>query len=475
MVRCFIRRAFYRLAAQAAWRRLHGLSGERLGANAETAALRAFHRAARRVPAYGRLLARNGIDASKVQDIEAFRRLVPLTDKASVFSENEIASLCVDGKADDAACIYTSSGYSGTFSFGLETQADIDRGRRTLDLLLQMYFHAASKPTLLVSGMPMGLQIPASLPMKLDAGVRTDTILAVIRKLKPVCRQVIVAGEHPFLKKVLEDGVDAGMNWPEHRVSLLTGAEVVPESFRSYAGNILGQDPATPETGKIMITTGISEVGLVIGHETDGCRRLRMAAAGNQALWTALFGQTPFLPTCMQYFPGDFYMETPDVNGQSTLVVTTLSPRRKLPLIRYCTGDWAKVLTHREVCQALEACGREDLRPPLELPMLLLWGRGEHLTVAGRRIYPEQIKEAIYSDPAVASATTANFRMTGDADQLSIFFQLKPNATSSDVRRKAFRTALLTTSGLCMEPHLVPFAEFPGAMDLYYQRKFQYL
>jgi phenylacetate-CoA ligase len=311
--------------------------------------------------------------------------------------------------------------------------------------------------------------------MRLDTSARADAILAVIRKLKGVYEQVLIVGEHPFLKKVLEDGLDAGINWPEHRVSLLTGAEVVPESFRTYAGAILGHDPADPQNGQILISAGISEVGLTIGHETDGCRRLRMTAAREEALRDVLFGQTPFLPTCVQYFPDALYVETPDVNGRSTLVVTTSSPRRKLPLIRYCTGDWAKAFTHQEVCQALDACGRSDLRPSIKLPFLFLWGRGRCIKVAGREVFPEQIKEAIYSDVAVTTATTANFRMSEKAGQLHITFQLKPNAMGSEALRQAFTAALLSTSGLRAEPRLVPFEEFPVALELSYQRKFQYL
>ena len=127
-----LRRLYYRCTARLAWRRLHSLKYEQVMRQADRAALRAFHRAAKRVPAYRNFLAEGGVDPARVTDIEAFRRLVPLTDKSSVFTANGLPSLCVDGRVDDIVCVYTSSGYSGEFSFGVETVSDMRRGLHSI-------------------------------------------------------------------------------------------------------------------------------------------------------------------------------------------------------------------------------------------------------------------------------------------------------------------------------------------------------
>jgi phenylacetate-CoA ligase len=471
-----LRRVYYRTLARLAWRRLRSLSGKVVAAEARRSALAAFHRAARRVPAYRKLLADRGLRPESVTDIASFERLVPLTDKQSVFVGNDLPDLCLDGDASAAACVYTSSGYSGVFSFGLETHADADRGRAALDLMLEMYLHVTSTPTLLINALPMGVRVPASLPIVLDTSVRADAVLAVVRKMRPVCRQVVIAAEHPFLKKVLEDGLDAGIHWPQYRVWLVTGAEVMPESFRTYAGAILGHDPARPETGRVLVSTGISEVGLTVGHETDDCRRIRSAALHDAEVRRALFGETPFLPTLVQYFPKNFYLETPESgDGRTRLVVTTADARRKLPLIRYATGDWARTFSHEDVCEALTACGREELRPQIQLPFLALWGRGRSLRVAGREVFPEQIKEALYAEAALAAATTANFRMAHDGDRLRVRFQLKDGVRETGELTDRFRAAIAEAADVSAEVTLVPYRRFSDALELCYQRKFRYL
>jgi phenylacetate-CoA ligase len=476
MIPTRLRRIYYRGLAHLAWRRLRKLSGQALLAGGEAAALRAFHRAAKRVPAYRRLLEQSDVDAREVADAPAFRRLVPITNKEVVFANSDLSSLCLDGRVGNVACVYTSSGYSGTFSFGLETERDLRGGRRALDLLLEMYLHVTSCPTLLINALPMGVQVNASLPVKFDASVRADSILAVVRKLAGACGQVVIVGEHPFLKKVIDDGLDAGMDWPTYRVSLVTGAEVMPENFRRYVGAILGHGRADPSRGRVFVSVGVSELGLTIGHETDDCAGIRSAAADDDAIRTALFPEAPFVPTLVQYLPRRFHLETPvsDV-GRSHLVVTTTDPARRLPLIRYATGDWARLLTHAEVRDALAACGRQDLAPRTELPFLALWGRGRSLTVAGREVFPEQIKEAIYSDAAVASATTANFRMEAVEGRLRVALQLRAGRTTSASLRDALKDATRKWTGMPVDADLVPFAQFPNALDLCYQRKFRYL
>ena len=469
-----VRRLYYRTAAALAWRRLRSLSGQALQRRAERAALRAFHRAARRVPAYAALLRERSVNPDDVRDIESFRRLVPLTDKQSVFAENDLPSLCLDGKTGNATRVYTSSGYSGVFSFGLETGGDARRGRAMLDLLLTMYFHVASRRTLLINTLPMGVQVPASLPVKFDSSVRSDAVIAVVKAAGGTCQQTVI--EHPFLKKVLEEGLDAGVDWPSYRVSLVTGAEVVPESFRSYAGAILGHDPADPERGQTLVTLGVSEVGLLVGFETEGCRRIRRLAFRDEALSRAVFGEAPFLPTFVQYFPRSLFIETPtDEAGRPRLIITTADSRRRIPLIRYSTGDWAEVRTHRQVRQALKSCGRGDLVPDIELPFLVMWGRGKSLAVAGRELFPEQIEEALYTDPAVAAATTANFRMASQGGKLHLTFQLRPAYQCSPTLEDAFRDLMGRSLGIPVEVRLVCYKDFREALDVCYQRKFQHI
>jgi phenylacetate-coenzyme A ligase PaaK-like adenylate-forming protein len=99
------------------------------------------------------------------------------------------------------------------------------------------------------------------------------------------------------------------------------------------------------------------------------------------------------------------------LDDRSELVVTTLDPLRRIPLVRYRTGDWAEVLTHAELAARLERSGQSSLVPRSRLPLLALWGRGGSLNVAGRSVHVERVKQALYADAGVCAALSGRFRL----------------------------------------------------------------
>jgi len=454
------------------------LSSDKLHRKSERSAVAAFHRAAKRVEAYRKFLDANNVKADTVTDADSFSSIVPTTNKESVFAANDLPELCVDGKTSDVSAIFTSSGFSSSFSFGLDTEKSAKSGSRQIDLMLEMYLHTSSIPTLLVNALPMGIHIPATLPAVFDSSTRADSVIAVIKKAAPIYKQVILAAEQPFLKKRIDEGLYDGIYWPSYNVSVITGAEIMPENLRTYIGSILGHDPLRPESGRFILNMGVSEVGTSIGHETDDCRRLRQAARDDEELSKALLGpSSPYLPSVIQYFPQGYYIETPqDEDGQTRMVITTTSPSRPLPLIRYETGDIAKVLTCNEMGEILRSCGREDLLPTVQLPFILQWGRGKYLSLDIGAIYPEQVKEAIYAEHAVARSTTANFFMRVDSDSLQVDIQLRRGAAKSAQLEADFQRLISEwTSAEKVSVNLIPFEEFSDSLELTYQRKFRYL
>lgn len=440
----------------------------------QKAAIKAFQRAAKKMPAYRRILRDHDTDPASIRSPEDFASL-PTTDKHSLFAASPIEDLQLPDSGD-VSTVYTSSGYSKTFSFGLETLKDVARGAESLDLMLEMYLSASRQRTLLVNALPMGVRVGAQLPVVFDASTRYDSVLAVIDKLHNRFRHVVIVGEHPFLKRIIEEGAAAGLNWPACNVSLVTGAETMPESYRGYIGSLLGHDPEAPETGRIFVSTGISEVGLTIGHESDACRRIRRLAATDKQLARAVFGDSPYLPTMVQFIPSAFYIETPtDQTGRGRLTVTTCDRDRVIPLIRYDTGDWAEVVGHDQLRRRLASIGREDLTPDWALPVLLLWGRGRSLHIAGRSIYPEQVKEALYQNASIAAATTACFHMDAEANALTIDWQLNPDLQPTDELQHHFEDHFSDALERSVTCRLIPYLDYTSALDLPYQRKFRYL
>jgi phenylacetate-CoA ligase len=374
------------------------------------AVLDRFRAAARRMPAYRALLREHAVDPRTIKDLAAFSRDAPLTDKASWFTR-PLADLCVGGRLDRAAAIYTSSGFSGVFSFGAESAAQAAQLRRRVDALLDFYFEAKSRRTLLINALPPGVDVPSAVATVVETGGRADVVIAAMLRIAPAYEQVVLLGEHPLLKTILERGAAAGVRWPRHRVNIVTGAEVIPENFRAYAGRLLGHSNSGPG-GSFLISFGVSEVSLSLGQETAWTRQLRQLAHRDVKVRTALFGDTPFTPTLVQFDPAAHYMESPLIDGRPRLVVTTLDHPRFVPLIRYATGDWAEVFSGAELRRRLALAGQRTYPGPrLSWPVLAVWGRGGCVRHGGAAVYPEQVKEAIYSEPHVAAALTGNFRL----------------------------------------------------------------
>ena len=427
------------------------------------------------VPAYRDALDRLGVRPEQIRGVRDFQTHVPVIDKASWFGAHDVRALCRGASLDDAVGAYTSSGYSGTFSFGLETASDAARIVQRVDAMLAVFFGADQRRTLLVNALPMGVRVPSSLVAVADTGLRADAVHSVIRKLGPEFAQTILIGEHPFLKRVLEEGADAGIDWKSRVVHMVTGAEVMPENFRAYAGGILGHDETRPDRGYIVMSLGISEVGLSIGQETPLCQRIRRLAHGEARLRQALFGEAPFCGTVVRYSPEDYFIETPIQNGRPSLIITTLDHARKVPLVRYATGDWARACPAAEMRDILEASGHDVEPEGLDWPFLLMWGRGRSIVINGTPVFPEQIKEAMYADPAVAAATTANFRMEAQRQRLAVRFQLRPRVLPSADLHGRFEQALAAWTPVRCDVKLIAYHDFREGMELSYQRKFEYL
>ena len=447
-------------------------------AEQDRAVLKAFHRAAREVPAYGRLLDHNGVDPREITTVDHFRQKVPILDKKSVFASHELRDLCVGGSIDDISLFYSSSGHSKSFSFGVETWADAGRLALETEFALQEIFQALDRKTLLINALPMGVRIYTRTVPQAQTSVRSDVILALIEKLRGDFDQFILIAEHLFLKKVIEDGVEQGISWKDLNVHVLTGAEYIAENFRTYLAALLGVDFDRPETGTIIINFGLSELSPSIFRENIQTLRLRRLIHDNPDLCKALCGwEAPICPTVMQLSPGQCYAEAiPGPEGRSELVVTVLSQARKMPIIRYNTGDVVELLAYDEFATILADFDLGSLIPPCPLPIALIWGKLQTLqTPQNQKIYSESVKEALYSVPPVAQRMTGAFRLQNGDDAPELLLQLKPGVADLDAFLPDLEDSLRRFSCEPLQVRTYPYANFPcdGAGD--FESKNRYL
>jgi len=451
---------------------------EDLTARGERRLLQAFQRAATQVPAYRELLQREEIDPAQITSAEEFTRTVPVLDKQMVFADNALRDLCVGGTLDGIGAFYSSSGHSGVFSFGVETWEELGKAALSLEFILDTMFSVFKRKTLLINCLPMGVKVPTRTIPVADTSVRPDVVFALLDKLESDFEQFIVVGESPFLKKLLEEGADAGVPWHDLLVHVITGGEFIAENMRSYFGHLLGLDFEDPSRGLMLVNMGLSELGLSLFAETPRTIRLRRLAHKDPDLREALGGSAnEACPAIMQYNPLSTYVESiRNEDGRSDLVISLLSPDLKIPLMRYNTGDEGRIMPYGVLGDILGRFGHEALSPRFRFPLAVISGKKQRVEVGERQwLSPDEVKEAIYQDFDIARAVTGNFRLDAGEQGAEITLQLRREreAPSDAVQRIADHLKPYTEASVQID--LVPFEQFPYGLDHSFERKNQYV
>jgi len=445
----------------------------------ERKALKVFRRAARSVPAYRRLLRDRGVDPGSISTIEDFRKQVPLMDKEALFGDSAISCAAMGGNLREAFLFYSSSGYSGCFSYGVETLSGLQDRALEVELILDLYFGALRKRTLLINSLPMSVRIPMRHIPQAETGVRWDAAIALIDRLRNDFDQFILVAEPLLVKRIVEEGAERGLEWEKLVVHIVTGAEYVAENFRSYVASILAHDIDRPELGSLLINMGLSEVSSSIMREDHGTVRIRRAAFSDPRLRAALCGSGwAACPIVATYLPSQVYLEVidPDENGFGEMVVTLLDDSCVIPIIRYRTGDKCKLLSSEQLRNVLDEYGYGSLAPRFGLPVCLFWGRDPSLELAtGKSLSSNLVKEALYHDPLLASSHTGRFVLGRTDRGPELLVELRAGHAPTPQLHERLRAALGAFLPVPLDPTFVTFGEITSQPCVDYERKNRYV
>jgi phenylacetate-CoA ligase len=258
-------------------------------------------------------------------------------------------------------------------------------------------------------------------------------------------------------------------------VQVVLGEEIFGEHFRGYVAACLGLDVDQPERGYIMSSFGVGELGLHLCYETPATIALRRAAWADPDLARALLGVAKpgrALPTILAFNPLRTFIEIaqPDSAGYGHLTISMLDAERPVPLLRYQTGDVARLLDPDFVTETLR---RQGLTIPRELPaqLLALEGRARETLPNGSHV--GVYKDALYADHAIAGQLTGAFRVIASATACTMHIQLASSQPPGD----SFEQRLLQLIPEDVRPAqlvLWPYNSFPFGMAVDYERKFRY-
>ncbi|MCP5060991.1 MAG: hypothetical protein GY936_00810, partial [Ignavibacteriae bacterium] len=120
----------------------------------------AFKRAATKMPAYSKLLRGNGVNHEEIKTVEDFKKNIPIFNKNDFFADNPIDDLCIDKNVYSMKLAMSSSGFSGVYSFGINTRQNEKKIAFSIDTSLEYIFKISKQKTFLVNCVPMGVKCP---------------------------------------------------------------------------------------------------------------------------------------------------------------------------------------------------------------------------------------------------------------------------------------------------------------------------
>ncbi|MBI2591063.1 MAG: phenylacetate--CoA ligase family protein [Candidatus Brennerbacteria bacterium] len=388
----------------------------------ERQVLRLFHLAAVKVPAYGDFLKKNRIQPDKIKTFQDFQS-VPFTSKNNYLRKYLLEKLTWDGSLKRPQVFTATSGStSEPFYFSRDNRLDWESSIAH-ELFLRNDPDAGKEPTLVIVAFGMGVWIGGLITYKafelasyrgyplsiLTPGINKIEIFNALKKLAPHFKKVILAGYPPFLKDILDEAANNGVNLKKFNLRLIFAAESFTEKFRDYVINKAGIKNFYLDTMNIY---GTADIG-TMAYETPAAILIRRLIVPKKNLFRSFFSDAGKTPTLCQYNPFFINFEAP--NGD-----IILTGNNTVPLIRYSIGDRGGVFNFDEAMEKFkqngvnfkkEAVAASLTRHIYRLPFVYVYERSDFsTTLYGLQIFPEIIKETLL-DKKLAEFLTGKFTL----------------------------------------------------------------
>lgn len=365
-------------------------------------ALKIFHKAAERIPAYKKFLKKHRINHLLIKTTEDFLK-VPITDKQNYINKYSLKDLSWDGNITKNKIIASSSGTSGEAKYWPRSFQQDEEAEIIHELLYKNFFEINKFSSLILIGFPMGVYvsgiattIPSWLATQkyqatiITAGNNKQEALKAIKNLYKFYDQIIFIGHPFFIKDVLEHGKGYGINWKKINLRLMFCSEGFSEAWRDYITKEVG---IKNKIGSTISTYGSSEM-LLMAYETPLSILIKELAENNLAFRRKLFTRN-HAPSIFQYNPLLKYIE--EINKE--LIFTSASG---IPLIRFNMHDSGTVLPFSKAINELvdynQVIKNKIQKWPLwKLPFVSLWGRSDNTIIFyAANIYPEHIHAGLH-------------------------------------------------------------------------------
>ncbi len=354
-------------------------------------ALRLFHEAAQRVPAYKAFLRSHHIDHTKIRSINDFSS-IPQTSKENYIERYPEGDRLWDGSYQDVQMISTSSGTTGSAHYWPRSLNHEIDGAKIHEYIFRSIFFVHEKRTLFINGFAMGNWIAGTFTLAcanlvswkgypltiMTPGYSLDHVIEILRDISPQFDQTILCGHTPFLKEIIDEADRQHVNLSSLHIKLLGSGQGITEQWRSY---LLRMIHADSHTRTIINLYGSADASLM-GFETPESIEIRRKVFEKHA-WENLFSDTR-MPSLYCFDPRLIYLE-----GQERTIVITKD--MGCPLIRYNIQDEGGVVD-QERMGLFSASHSIDLP---KFPMIYLFGRSKFMVkLYGANIYVDHVQQA---------------------------------------------------------------------------------
>lgn len=345
---------------------------------------------------------------------------VQYIDKSNYLSKYPLSELLPSNMYDYIKMISVSSGSSGKPYFWPRSQYLELETTIIYELLMKDIFKIDAKSSLLIDAYSMGMYVAGVFTLNaglriamrgyplsvITPGISIESILRIVKEIGSNYDQIILAGYPPFVKDIIEEGLNQGINWRAHNLKFIFGAEAISEDWREY----LYKEAMVDDYYRSSFNTYGSADAAILGHETPFSILIKRIAHSNPNLLERLFdGRT--VSTFVQYHPQLKYF----TSLKNELVCSTVGG---LPLLNYNLHDDGRIYKFDEIVKIMEEGGVDILKEASDLgfevwrlPFIVLFGKSDQtITLYGLNIYPQTIRKEL-EDLELAKQITARMTM----------------------------------------------------------------
>jgi phenylacetate-CoA ligase len=210
----------------------------------ETHLLQLFHSTVKTVPAYRYFLETQGIDPQSIQSQAAFQQL-PLVTKSNYIKPYPLSERCREGNLSACDMVAVSSGSTGEPTFWPRFITDELQIATRFESIFRESFQSDRRSTLAIVCFALGTWVGGMytaaccrwLAVKgypitvITPGNNKTEILRVVQALGPLFEQTVLLGYPPFLKDIVDSGLQQGVPWPDYAVKWIMAGEVFSEEW----------------------------------------------------------------------------------------------------------------------------------------------------------------------------------------------------------------------------------------------------